>query len=188
MCDIATILTLGSWVIDEVCRQITRWTTTCDGPVTVAVNLSHRELWAHNLPTTITDSLSRHAVPARCLILEITGSVIMGNPAPAREIMARLRTLPVDALKIDGAFTGDLVRDDQTGELVRVIIEMSRVLGLEVVAECVETPEQASVLRSLGCGSVQGWLSSRAAAGTDAGALLGSPLSAEVASEAPCLG
>jgi EAL domain-containing protein (putative c-di-GMP-specific phosphodiesterase class I) len=111
---------------------------------------------------------------------------VMGQHGLATDDLHFLLT--VDPLKIDGAFTRDLVRDDQTGELVRVIIEMSRVLGLEVVAERVETPGQASVLRSLGCGSVQGWLYSRAVPGTDAGALLGSPLSAKVASEAPCLG
>ncbi|MGW6129923.1 EAL domain-containing protein [Cellulomonas sp. NPDC055163] len=199
--DNATIVTLGSWVVDEVCRQVAAWSQDYPGPVAVAVNLSHREFWAPALLRTVTDSLARHGVPAHSLILEITESVIMADPAVARKVMTdlralgvrlhiddfgtgqsslnALRTFPVDALKIDGAFIRELEVVEQTTELVRIIVEMGRVLGLEVVAECVETPSQADRLRSMGCANAQGWLYARALPGAEAGALLGHALGSE---------
>ena len=139
-------------------------------------------------------------MPPRCLILEITESVIMSDPEAARQIMAdlhasgirmhiddfgtgqsslhALRAFPVDALKIDQSFVHQLDVDTQTTELVRIIVGMGRTLGLDVVAEGVETNAQADQLRTMGCGTAQGWLYAKALPGDEAGKLLGTALQA----------
>ncbi|WP_197024660.1 EAL domain-containing protein [Cellulomonas sp. KRMCY2] len=196
--DNTTIVSLGTWVIDEVCAQLATWRETYPGPVTVAVNLSHREFWSTDLLDVLTLALDRHHVPAHSLVLEITESVIMTDVDHAHRVMAALhdlgirlhiddfgtgqsslhalRTLPVDALKIDGSFIRELTEIDRTAELVGVILTMGRALGLEVIAECVETREQADRLSALGCTDAQGWLYARALSGHDAGTLLGTTL------------
>ena len=196
--DNPAIIRLGTWIIDEVCRQIAVWRAHHDGALTVAVNLSHREFWAEGLHRTVVDALARHDVPGRCLVLEITESVVMSDPAAARAVMNELRaagvklhiddfgtgqsslnalrTLPVDALKIDGSFVRELEASAQTADLVRIIVEMGRALSLDIVAECVETTAQADHLGALGCGNAQGWLYATALPGDEAGALLGTVL------------
>ncbi len=198
MAESGTIVVLGQWIIDSVCTQIATWRATYDGPVAVSVNLSHREFWSDHLLGTVTSALSAHDVPPETLVLEITESVIMSDPDAARQIMAdlraagvrlhiddfgtgqsslhALRAFPVDALKIDQAFVHQLAMDDQTTELVRIIVDMGRVLGLDVVAEGVETAEQAEHLRTMGCETAQGWLYAKALPGESAGALLGTVL------------
>ena len=199
--DNSTIVTLGRWIIEETCRQIAEWQTTYTGPITVSVNLSHREFWSPGLLHTITDALLRHSLAPRNLILEITESVIMADPHTARQVMTALhdlgirlhvddfgtgqsslnalRTFPVDALKIDGAFIRELTLVDQTTDLVRIIVEMGKTLGLDVVAECVETSEQAQHLRTIGCANAQGWFYAKALPGPEAAALLGTHMATE---------
>ena len=196
--DNATIVSLGRWLIGEVCRQITTWRTTYAGPVAVSVNLSHREFWSPDLVPTLAAALARHHVPPECLVLEITESVIMADPTAARELMTTLhamglklhvddfgtgqsslntlRTLPVDALKIDGSFIAELVQTERTRELVEVILYMGAALGLDVIAECVETPEQAEQLQTMGCTTAQGWLYAGALPGDEAQKVLGTSL------------
>jgi diguanylate cyclase (GGDEF)-like protein len=196
----SAIITLGRQVVEQVCAQIAAWRADDDVPVRVSVNVSHRESWSPALLSRVTPALARHRVPPECLVLEITEGVIMSDPAAAQEIMAglhaaglmlhiddfgtghsslhALRTFPVDALKIDGSFIRDLGPDQPTA-LVTAIVAMAAALGLDVVAECVETPEQADQLRAMGCTTAQGWLYSRAVPPADAGALLGRPLATE---------
>ena len=198
MGETGTIVVLGQWIIDTVCAQIARWREEYDGPLTVSVNLSHREFWSDQLLLTVTQALSRHHVPPRCLVLEITESVIMSDPDAARQIMAdlhasgirmhiddfgtgqsslhALRAFPVDALKIDQSFVQQLDEDAQTTALVQIIVAMGRTLGLDVVAEGVETAAQAEHLRTMGCATAQGWLYAAALPGDEALALLGHPL------------
>lgn len=193
----SAIVALGRQVLEQVCAQIADWRATADVPVRVSVNLSHREFWNPELLATVRSLLQEHAVPPECLVLEITESVIMSDPAAALDIMAglhdagirlhvddfgtghsslhALRSFPVDALKIDGSFIRDLGPEQPTA-LVRAIVAMGAALGLEVVAECVETQEQADQLRAMGCTTAQGWLYSRAVPPDDAGPLLGTPL------------
>ncbi|WP_149204641.1 EAL domain-containing protein [Actinotalea subterranea] len=195
--DDASIVALGHWVLDEVCRQIAAWQAAHARPATVSVNVSHREFWASDLLSTVHTSLTRHGVHASSLVLEITESVMMSDPDAARAIMDSLhasglrlhvddfgtgqsslhalRTFPVDALKIDGSFIRELGDVQQTTDLVRIILDMGRVLGMDVVAECVETPAQAERLHTMGCVNVQGWLYAKALPGADAGLLLGAP-------------
>jgi diguanylate cyclase (GGDEF)-like protein/PAS domain S-box-containing protein len=199
MIDNRSIVDLGHLVLDEVCRQITAWRDGYDGPLAVSVNVSHREFWTGEFVRTVLETLERHGVPAECLILEITESVIVNEPEAAREKLTELqragirvhiddfgtgqsslhalRTLPVDALKIDGSFIAELVQVARTDALVRTIIAMGESLGIDVIAECVETEQQAARLREMGCGSAQGWLYARALPPGEARELLGTPLS-----------
>ncbi|MCL3861348.1 EAL domain-containing protein [Actinotalea sp. K2] len=192
------VVSMGQWLVDEVCRQIATWQLDYDGPLTVSVNVSHREFWSEAMIPTVTNALARHRVDPGCLVVEITESVMMADPAAARRRMADLRALgvrlhiddfgtgqsslhalrsfPVDALKIDGSFVRELGDVEQATELVRVIVAMGRTLGLDVVAECVETAAQADQLSAMGCANAQGWLYARALPGSDVGALLGTRL------------
>ncbi|NCT92771.1 EAL domain-containing protein [Cellulomonas sp. APG4] len=205
----ATIVALGEWVRDEVCRQVAAWYAETGRWVRVSVNLAHREFWSERLVGSVTTALARHAVPASSLVLEITESVVMTETSAALEIMGRLkaeglrlhiddfgtghsslaalRGFPVDALKIDGAFVAELGVVEQTTELVRVIVGMGRALDLEVVAEHVETPEQHAHLRRLGCTHAQGWLYGRAVPAGDATPLVadGGPEVPDVVPSAP---
>ena len=198
MAESGMIVPLGQWILDTVCAQIAQWRVGYGGPVTVSVNLSHREFWSEALLLSVTQALSRHGVPPRSLVLEITESVIMADPEAARQIMAdlhaagvrlhiddfgtgqsslnALRAFPVDALKIDQSFIRQLDLDVQTNELVRIIVAMGHTLGMGVVAEGVETQSQADQLRSMGCATAQGWLYSPAMPGAAAGELLGAPV------------
>ena len=201
MVENGTVVALGQWVIDAVCRQVAEWRAAGQESVHVSVNLSHREFWSDQLLVTVNQALLRHDVPPRCLVLEITESVIMADPVSARQIMAdlhasgmrlhiddfgtghsslhALRAFPVDALKIDQSFVQQLGIDAQTTELVRIIVAMGRTLGIDVVAEGVETAAQASALRAMGCATVQGWLYARAMPGSEAAELLGRRLGAD---------
>lgn len=188
------IVTLGRQVRDQVCAVIARWRRTYGGPLAVAVNLAHREFWDPDLLPTLRETLGRHGVPPECLVLEITESVVMTDREAAREVMTALRaagfrlhlddfgtghsslhalrTFPLDALKIDGAFVRE-IDVPETAALVGAIVTIARALGLEVVAECVETPDQAERLRALGCTTAQGWLYASALPPTEADAFLG---------------
>jgi len=88
-----------------------------------------------------------------------------------------LRTFPVDALKIDGSFVRELGVVAETTALVRTIVAIGQALGIDVVAECVETHEQADQLRTMGCTTAQGWLYAKALPADDAGDILGTRLS-----------
>jgi diguanylate cyclase (GGDEF)-like protein len=198
MIESGTVVALGHWVIDSVCRQVAEWAAAGRGPVEVSVNVSHAEFWSDRLLGAVTDALDKHGVAAHSLVLEITESVIMSDPDAARTIMRNLqqagvrlhiddfgtghsslhalRAFPVDALKIDQSFVQQLGIDAQTTELVRIIVAMGQVLGIHVVAEGVETTLQADTLRDMGCGTAQGWLYARAVPGAEAAELLGTYL------------
>ncbi|MDT0165896.1 EAL domain-containing protein [Actinotalea sp. AC32] len=194
--DNASIVALGAWVLDEVCRQLAAWAHEGLRP-SVSVNVSHQEFWSRSLVDDVGAALARHGVPAEQLVVEITESVIMTDASAARAVMTALRALgvrlhvddfgtgqsslhalrdfPVDALKIDGSFVRDLGRVEQTTQLVRIIVEMGQVLGLDVIAECVEEQDQADRLRDMGCTDAQGFLFARALPGPEAEAMLGLP-------------
>jgi diguanylate cyclase (GGDEF)-like protein/PAS domain S-box-containing protein len=195
-----SIVTLGRQVLDDVCAQIAEWRRDGDGdrPVNVSVNVSHREFWSPDFLTNLRATLDLHGVPPQCLSLELTEGIIMTDPDEARNRMRDLhalgirlhiddfgtghsslnllRTFPVDTLKIDGSFIRDLTIVDQAAALVRAIIVMSAALGMSVIAECVETHEQTTELRNLGCTTAQGWLYARAMPADEAGRILGTRL------------
>ena len=192
------IVQLGHWILDEVCRQLAAW-----GPdvVNVAVNVSDREFWHKDLLAWVLQSLKRHDLTADRLTLEITEGVIMRRPEVALRLMREmhaaglrlhiddfgtgyssletLQRFPVDAFKIDRSFIRGLTTGDRSDELVRVIVAMGKALGLAVVAEGIETNEQLTFLKEIGCVTGQGFLFMRAVTSDRAPDLLGRDLGAD---------
>ncbi len=188
-----------------MCAQLAEW-RDAGRDASVAVNLSHREFWNPGLVDGVAQTLRRHGLSPGNLVLEITETVMLTDVEAARRIMNDLRELgvrlsiddfgtgqsslhtlrsfAVDVLKIDGAFVRGMESDPQLARLVTVILELGRALGLDVVAECVETAEQEQLLRSMGCSNAQGWLYSKAIPGAEAGELLGARAPALAAAEA----
>ncbi|MEV0458652.1 EAL domain-containing protein [Catellatospora methionotrophica] len=193
------IIPIGSWVVDECCRQLAAWYAAgvATPGLSVAVNVSNRQFWSGNVIDDITGALDRHRPPAGSLAVEITEGVVMENVAPARDILhtlhdlgcqlhiddfgtgysslEALHRLPIDALKIDRSFVWQIDTDRRSGELVRTIVLMGRNLSLDLIAEGIETPRQRDFLIRMGCGYGQGFLFSRPVPADVACTLLGEP-------------
>jgi diguanylate cyclase (GGDEF)-like protein len=151
--------------------------------MTLSVNLSARNLFDPNLPDRITRLLQQHKVTADCLAVEITESAIMVDPSRAAEILSRihglgiqisiddfgagysslsyLRKLPVDRLKVDKSFVINVTQSEDDAAIVRSTIELAHSLGLEVVAEGVESKQAYDRLVAWGCDTAQGYYISK---------------------------
>jgi diguanylate cyclase len=188
--DTGLIVPIGQWVLDEACAQCARWRE--HGPLTMAVNLSARQLAEPDLAATVEATLARHAVAPGDLVLELTESLVVTDDARTRAAFAALRALgvrlaiddfgtgyaslsalkhfPADVLKIDRSFVEGLGAGGIDDKIVAAVVGLARDLGLLAVAEGVETVEQAAALRALGCELAQGYLFARPgpAAGIDA--------------------
>jgi diguanylate cyclase len=174
---------LGGWVIEQACRQLVQWR---DGPLRhlkVAVNVSVRQLTSGTLPARIDEALRRHALDASQLEIEVTESVMADNLAVISEqleairamgvevalddfgtgysSMSMLRRLPIDVLKIDRAFVSEIGQDASARAVSASIIALAHQLGKRIVAEGVETEEQARWLTEAGAEELQGYLFSR---------------------------
>jgi EAL domain-containing protein (putative c-di-GMP-specific phosphodiesterase class I) len=189
------ILPLGRWVIDEVCRHAAGWTDRGAGrPLSVGVNLSVKQFMQADLVEHIERALAESGMPPSFLKLEITESVILEDSEAAKRMLGRLRDLgvqlfmddfgtgysslgylhrfPLDALKIDRSFISGMVDEPRNGKLVQAIIALAGNLGVEVVAEGIDSPAQLAALRELGCDYGQGYLFSEPIPRADADALL----------------
>lgn len=174
------IIALGSWVINEACRQLSEWREQGKLDWTVAVNLSALQFGQPKLFEELTDTLARHKIPPARLTLEVTESVALHNPEQSINVLTRLaeigvtaslddfgtgyssllylKRLPVRELKIDRAFVKELRGEGEDYAIITAIITLAEVLSLHVVAEGVETEEQLRILTVLGCDTVQGYL------------------------------
>jgi diguanylate cyclase (GGDEF)-like protein/PAS domain S-box-containing protein len=181
--DSGLILPVGEWVIAEACAQIRRWELAGLAPVPIAVNLSAKQFLRRDLDKTITHALAAAGVPPRLLELEITESCLMHSPEEAIRVLNALRDaglkisvddfgtgysslaylarFPLSALKIDRAFVRNVHSDSSAAAIVRAVIDMANNLELQVIAEGVETEQQAAFLRGHGCHQGQGYLFSR---------------------------
>ena len=180
--DTGLIVPLGEFVLLEACRKAARWRSDPRGAaLRVSVNLSSRQWSQGDLVATVKKALEESNLDASALHLEITESVIMQNAENAYVIMEKIRALgcnfsvddfgtgysslsylhrfAIDQLKIDMSFIQSSER--KSAEIVRSIIGLGRSLGIEVVAEGIETAQQAENLRDLQCGFGQGYLFSR---------------------------
>ena len=178
------IVQLGRWVLEQACRQTEAWRHRHGlDRLSVGVNLSARQFQHPDLVAEVGAALAASGLEPSCLILEITESVLMqttaatiGKLADLRRIGVRLaiddfgtgysslgylERFPVDILKIDKTFIDGIGRRGGRAVLARAIVQLGRALDLQVVAEGIERPEQASVLRRLGCTRGQGYLYSR---------------------------
>ncbi len=169
---------LGRWVLGEACRQARAW-QVAGTPVVIAVNLTALEFQHPDLPAEVAAAASAAATEVRWLDLEITESLAMRDVAATIDTLrsllamgvaiaiddfgtgysslAYLKRLPVSALKVDKAFIDGLGTDDEDTAIVSAIITLGHTLGLRVIAEGVETVEQAALLRALGCDQAQGY-------------------------------
>ncbi len=179
------ILPIGDWGLAEVCGQISQWTSedANHSALRVCVNLSARQFSRTGLVDHVQSLLSRFGIASRQLGLEITESSLMSDTRTAFNVLGDLRRLgvsllmddfgtgysslnhlhsfPFDVLKIDRSFVSRMTDGDQALQIVKTIVELARALGMDVVAEGVETREQRNLLRDLGCRYGQGFLFSR---------------------------
>ena len=169
---------LSMWILDAALTQYEVW-ARAGLALTMAINLSTRNLQDAQMIDHIARSLSVHHVPATALTVEITESAIMADPAYARKILTRLsalgvrlsiddfgtgysslaylKRLPMDELKIDKSFLLDAATDSNNGVIVRSIISLGHNLGLTVVAEGVENVQAWQALTDLHCDVAQGY-------------------------------
>lgn len=176
------IVPLGDWVLDEVCRQQREWIDLGLAPVPVAVNISPRHLRQRSADDFLR-ILDRHGVPPELIEMEITEGAVMQDLDHALRLLGDLKAmgvrvavddfgtghsslsylkrLPVTTLKIDRSFVQGIPHTREDAGIVSTIIAMADMLGLAVVAEGVERPEQAAFLRHNNCTLVQGWLTGR---------------------------
>ncbi|HEY0797989.1 MAG TPA: EAL domain-containing protein, partial [Candidatus Baltobacteraceae bacterium] len=174
------IVTLGEFVLRDSCAQVQRWHDEGFGDLRLAVNLSARQFHGTTLAATVQAALEDTNYPPGLLELEITESAAMADAGHSIDIMRDLRKLgthialddfgtgysslsylrrfPVEAVKIDRSFVGNITRDTDDKTIVRAVIGMAHSLGLAVVAEGVETSEQVEFLRREGCDRAQGYL------------------------------
>jgi len=179
------ILPIGDWGLAEACKQIQAWCRedSRHGSLRVCVNLSARQFARVGLADHVEALLLQFDISSRQLGLEMTESSLIPNIQTALEVLGSLRRLgvsllmddfgtgysslnhlhsfPFDVLKIDRSFVGRMTEGDQPLQIVRTIIELARVLGMDVVAEGIETYEQYRLLRQLGCRFGQGFLFAR---------------------------
>lgn len=176
------ITQIGHWVINHACQQLAEWNSLGFNGITIAVNLSARQLKA-DIISTIEVALAVSGLPAQSLELELTESMIMGNPQESVSILSKLKALgltiavddfgtgysslsylkrfPIDTLKIDREFVRDITNDPDDAAITSAIIALAHSLELNVVAEGVETQEQLNFLAMQGCDQVQGFLLSK---------------------------
>lgn len=179
------IIPIGEWVLREACRQMAAWHQAYPmmSMLTINVNISGKQFNQPDLVDQVKRVLEETGLPAQCLKLEITESVFMENIETADAILSDLQNLgvqfqiddfgtgysslgylhrfPITTIKIDRSFVNRLGINGSKSEIVRTIVALARDLGMEAVAEGVETEEQLEQLKSFGCGYGQGYLISR---------------------------
>lgn len=173
------ILPIGEWVLRTACRQTAEWIASGFADLRVAVNLSGRQFIEPGLVEQVRTVLAETGLPPQNLELEITESVLMQDVEQARQTIDTLRTdgvhlavddfgtgyssllylkqLPVSRLKISQDFVRDIASDRRDAAIAEAIISLGSSLGLDIVAEGVETGEQAGILEDLNCPQVQGF-------------------------------
>ena len=177
------IVEIGDWVMHTACREMQHWIDNGLKPLRVAVNVSARQLRRRDFCETVAGALAESGLPAELLELEITESSVMENPQEASHILERLgrmgvslaiddfgtgysslaylKLFPIDHLKIDRSFVRDIEHDLNDRAIAFGTIALAHSLGLNVIAEGVETADQLELLRSNGCDEVQGYLFSQ---------------------------
>lgn len=188
------IVPIGEWVLAEACARVREWQLKSPShrSLSLSVNLSARQVAQPDLLERIQEALDNSKLNAHCLKLEITESVVMENAEAAAAMFKQLRSLgvqlsiddfgtgysslsylhrfPLNYLKIDRSFVTHLTAENDNA-IVRTISTLARNLGMEVIAEGIETEEQFQLLRTLGCEYGQGYLFSQPV-GTEAVQLL----------------
>lgn len=181
--DNGMIVAVGTWVLEEACRQMAIWKHGPLGEVTTSINVSAWQLADPGFVTLVQQALQRHGLQPRQLELELTERVLIDDAGHVHAVINSLRALGVsvslddfgtgysslsyltqfqlNTLKIDRAFVMDIEHSERSNSLVHAIITMGHSLGLQLVAEGVETAGQAAILEKMGCHYLQGYHISR---------------------------
>ena len=174
------ITEIGAWVLRETCKQGRQWLNRGLPPLTLTVNVSPYQFRRSDINTLIAAVLTETGFPAGQLELEITETGLMENHHNAMDILnnlrnqriclaiddfgtgysslARLNRFPLDVLKIDKSFINGIPHNQDGMEIATAIVVLGHTLGLKVMAEGVETPEQLAFLRKTGCDAYQGFI------------------------------
>jgi EAL domain-containing protein (putative c-di-GMP-specific phosphodiesterase class I) len=193
------ILPIGDWGLSEVCHQIQHWNRTLPSlsSLRVCVNLSATQFSREGLADHVEALLAHTGISSGQLGLEMTESSLIGDRRTAVDVLAHLHKLgvsllmddfgtgysslnnlhsfPFDVLKIDRSFVSRMTHGEQPQQIVRTIIELARVLGMDVVAEGIENREQHELLRQMGCRYGQGFLYAKPMSASDVTELLQVP-------------
>ncbi|WP_245740052.1 putative bifunctional diguanylate cyclase/phosphodiesterase [Nonomuraea maritima] len=188
--DTGLIVPLGEWILREACREVAAWRAS-SWDIGLSLNLSARQITAPRFVETVEEALAESGLPASALTLEVIEEMLVEDAdetvrrlSELRALgvrlaiddfgtgyasLAFLRQLPVDMIKIDPSFVAGLGTDDTLTLLTRTIVRLGHDLGLIVVAEGIERPEQLELLKQMGCTRGQGFLVARpmAARGVD---------------------
>ena len=189
------ILPIGQWVLREACRQAQAWQDAGLPPLVVAVNISAVQFRQANLAALVQEALAASGLSPCWLELELTESMLMEDGERHTQTLAQLKAMGIrlalddfgtgysslaylkrfslDKLKIDRSFIRDLPQDADDAAITTAIIGMARDLGLETLAEGVETEQQWSFLAERGCAQMQGFLRARPMPADEITALLG---------------
>jgi predicted signal transduction protein with EAL and GGDEF domain len=183
--EIGLILPMNRQLLREACLQLRAWHSQfpCDPPLTMSVNISPKEFAQPDLAAQIKTILLEVGIHPSSINVEIQETIAMADPQRSSLVLSELKALgvhisiddfgtgysslsrlqgfPVDSLKIDRAFISKIDTDNETSEIVRIIIMLAHNLGLEVVAEGAETAEQVRLLTQLKCELVQGYFFAR---------------------------
>src|SRR6202012_2811813 len=174
------ILDIGEWVLDRVCADYRKWQSTVPQPGRIAMNLSLRQLKQTSFLGRFRNVFKKHGVSPTCFELEVTETTLMTDPnrtigllnelyamglsLPIEDFgtgyssLSALQQFPIGTLKIDQSFVRDVADDPADAVLVRTIIDMGHSLGMDVVAEGVESVRQLEFLRNNRCNMAQGQL------------------------------
>jgi diguanylate cyclase (GGDEF)-like protein len=178
-----SIIPIGEWILDQTCRQLREWHDQGFTTLRMAVNLSTVQLHHAELPRVVNNLMQVYRLPLRSLELEVTETGLMEDINTAAQHLLSLRrsgaliaiddfgtgysslsylkSLPLDKIKIDKSFVQDLLDDEDDATIVRAIIQLGKSLGMQVIAEGVETVEQEAYIIAQGCNEGQGYLYSK---------------------------
>ena len=170
---------IGEWVIEEACRAAATWPE----PITVALNISPKQIILPALPNVVSQALGRHKVPANRIELEVTEGVFLGDNGQTLDVLRRLRSLGVGIalddfgtgyssigylnkavfhkLKIDGSFVREAGSRPENVAIIQSIVQLAKSFRMSITAEGVETAEDFERMRDLGCDTIQGYLFGR---------------------------
>jgi diguanylate cyclase (GGDEF)-like protein/PAS domain S-box-containing protein len=173
------MVAIGDWVIDEACRAAASW----PDPITVALNISPKQIVAPALPNTVSEALARYKLPGNRIELEVTEGVFLGDNGSTLDVLKRLRALGVGIalddfgtgyssigylnkavfhkLKIDGSFVREAGTRPENVAIIQSIVQLAKSFRMSITAEGVETAEDFERMRELGCDTIQGYLFGR---------------------------
>lgn len=178
-----TIIPIGEWILDQSCRQLREWHDQGFSNLRMAINLSTVQLHHAELPRVVNNLMQVYRLPPKSLELEVTETGLLEDISTAAQhllclrrsgaliaiddfgtgysSLSYLKSLPLDKIKIDKSFVQDLLEDEDDATIVRAIIQLGKSLGMQVIAEGVETAEQEAYIIAQGCHEGQGYLYSK---------------------------